>query len=201
LVGVCVCVCVCLCLWVLKFKIKILFLMWWFFRLHTEDSTTYFSGFFYLHLGSQIFACEIIQLFLLFGFSFSFLAQSALGRCPSLLEIGVWWKYNQVFMQTFETKSPSCHCDFKYHFGVRTGRGGPYKSTIRMTPTFVFESDFPPVCQGYRWEPPTLKYSKQTYCPCVNHEWVPHTIPYNHTSIQRAWHMIGYHKVENFQCW
>jgi hypothetical protein len=53
LVGVCVCVCVC---GFLKFKIKILFLMWWFFRLHKGDSTTYFSGFLNLHLGSQIFA-------------------------------------------------------------------------------------------------------------------------------------------------
>jgi hypothetical protein len=176
--------------------------MWWFFRLHKGDSTTYFSGFFlFTPQVSEFCLVKLFNFFSLFGFSFSFLAQSALGRCPSLLGFGVWWKYNQVFMQTFETKSPSCHCDFKYHFGVRTGRGGPYKSTIRMTPTFVFESDFPPVCQGYRWEPPTLKYSKQTYCPCVNHKWVPHTIPYNHTSIQRAWHMIGDHKVENFQCW
>jgi hypothetical protein len=55
--------------------------------------------------------------------------------------------------------------------------------------------------QGYRWEPPTFKYSKQLIVLVWITQWVLHTIPYNHTSIQRAWHMIGYHKVENFQCW
>jgi len=142
--------------------------MWWLFRLHKGDATTCFSGFLKFRPGVSDFCLWNYSTF--FSFWVELFISGTNGTRKVSFTFGVWWKYNQVFMQTFETKSPSCHCDFKYHFGGEDREEvGPYKSTIQMTSTFIFESDFPPVCQGYRWEPPTFKYSKQTYCPCVNH--------------------------------
>lgn len=76
---------VCVCVWVfLIFNLLKLIFMWWLFRLR-EIQLLVFLGFFI-----QIFKIVCLwnySTFFLFGFSFSFLAQSAQGRCPSLLEL------------------------------------------------------------------------------------------------------------------